>query len=89
MKNTGKDYTTLKPLLSFPPSKEKELDEFLQDTELVDLVELMCKEADTELWLYIQFLLEKADSIPGKPRLPELVRLIIERARQERPWVFE
>ena len=84
-----KDYTRLKPLIRYSPSKEKELDEFLQDTELVALVEVMCKKSNAELPLYIQYLLKKEDTLPGEPELSDVARWDIEVARQERPWIFQ
>ena len=81
-----KDSRTLKSQIRIPSGKEKELDEFLEDTALVAQFELMCDKTNVNLPTYIQFLMEK--KIPGNPRFHKLAEMILERAKMERPWIF-
>ena len=81
-----KDYTKIKAKIRITSGKEEELEELLQDTELMALVEKMCKSNNASIPLYIQFLMEQ--KAPGNPRLHELAEQVIAHAKKARPWIF-
>lgn len=81
-----KDYAKIKSKIRIPSGKEEELDELLQDTELMALVEKMCKSSNASFLLYIQFLMEQ--KTPGNPRLHELAEQVVDHAKKARPWIF-
>ncbi|MBQ7485874.1 MAG: hypothetical protein IJT77_00075 [Clostridia bacterium] len=81
-----KDYTQIKSEISIPAGKEAELDELLQDTELVGMIEKMCMKSDVDLPRYLQFLMEQ--KVPGNLRLHEFAKQLVAQAMKSRPWIF-